>query len=303
MRSVPHRVVCLLGLDDGVFPRQTIRDGDDVLARDPWVGERDPRSEDRQLLLDAICAAGEHLVITYTGADERTGAAGPAGRAARRAARRPRPDRDRRRRTPGARRRHDPPPAAALRPAQLRPGRSRGDGRSASTRSVTPAPSLPPGRGAEPAPFLPGPLPPAAADDVALEDLLRLLAHPARGFLRQRLQVAATRAEDEPADALPVELDALEQWAVGDRLLAERLAGLDAGRVHRARAAPRRRCRPARSARRRCARVGRRVDGCCVRPSANALAEPEPYDVDVALGDGTRLSGTVTGVRGDVSCH
>ena len=54
MRSVPHRVVCLLGLDDGVFPRQSIRDGDDVLARDPWVGERDPRSEDRQLLLDAI---------------------------------------------------------------------------------------------------------------------------------------------------------------------------------------------------------------------------------------------------------
>ncbi len=76
MRSVPHRVVCLLGLDDGVFPRQSIRDGDDVLARDPWVGERDPSSEDRQLLLDAICAR-DRLVITYTGADERTGAPVP----------------------------------------------------------------------------------------------------------------------------------------------------------------------------------------------------------------------------------
>ena len=31
MRSVPHRVVCLMGLDDGVFPRQTARDGDDLL--------------------------------------------------------------------------------------------------------------------------------------------------------------------------------------------------------------------------------------------------------------------------------
>ena len=30
-------------------------------------------SEDRQLLLDAIGAAGEKLVITYTGADEYTG--------------------------------------------------------------------------------------------------------------------------------------------------------------------------------------------------------------------------------------
>ena len=34
MRSVPHRVVCLLGLDDGVFPRAgPTRDGDDVVAR------------------------------------------------------------------------------------------------------------------------------------------------------------------------------------------------------------------------------------------------------------------------------
>ena len=41
MRSVPHRVVCLLGLDDGVFPRQGAVDGDDVLARDPMTGERD----------------------------------------------------------------------------------------------------------------------------------------------------------------------------------------------------------------------------------------------------------------------
>ncbi len=65
MRSVPHRVVCLLGLDDGVFPRAGSVDGDDVLARAPMTGERDVRSEDRQLFLDAILAArgdaGRHL--------------------------------------------------------------------------------------------------------------------------------------------------------------------------------------------------------------------------------------------------
>ncbi|MDQ2796671.1 MAG: exodeoxyribonuclease V subunit gamma, partial [Actinomycetota bacterium] len=74
MRSVPHRVVCLVGMDDGRFPRHGVVDGDDVLARDPRTGERDVRSEDRQLFLDAVCAAQEHLVITYTGADPRTGA-------------------------------------------------------------------------------------------------------------------------------------------------------------------------------------------------------------------------------------
>ena len=73
MRSVPHRVVCLLGLDDGVFPRQRTVDGDDVLARTPVTGERDVRSEDRQLLLDAIGAATERLVVTYTGADPHSG--------------------------------------------------------------------------------------------------------------------------------------------------------------------------------------------------------------------------------------
>ncbi len=67
MRSVPHRVVCLLGLDDGVFPRADVPDGDDLLARDPLVGERDARSEDRQLLLDALCAATERLVVVHSG--------------------------------------------------------------------------------------------------------------------------------------------------------------------------------------------------------------------------------------------
>ena len=77
MRSVPHRVVCLLGLDDEVFPRRSTPDGDDLVERAPCVGDRDPRSQDRQLLLDAVLAASEHLVITYSGRDERTNAARP----------------------------------------------------------------------------------------------------------------------------------------------------------------------------------------------------------------------------------
>ena len=77
MRAVPHRVVCVVGLDDGAFPRVGSDDGDDVLARDPLVGERDPRSEDRQILLDAIHAATDTLVLLYTGADPRTNARRP----------------------------------------------------------------------------------------------------------------------------------------------------------------------------------------------------------------------------------
>ncbi|MCB0889119.1 MAG: exodeoxyribonuclease V subunit gamma [Nocardioidaceae bacterium] len=72
MRSVPHRVTCLLGLDDGVFPRGGGLDGDDLLHRDPMIGERDLRNDDRQLLLDAIISTTEHLVLTYSGANETT---------------------------------------------------------------------------------------------------------------------------------------------------------------------------------------------------------------------------------------
>ena len=88
MRSVPHRVVCLLGLDDGAFPRKAPRDGDDLMLAEPHVGERDARTEDRQLLLDALLAATDQLIVTYTGHDERTNVAAPARGAGRRAARR-----------------------------------------------------------------------------------------------------------------------------------------------------------------------------------------------------------------------
>ena len=81
MRSVPHRVVCLLGLDDGVFPRKVDVDDDDLVAADARVGDRDPRSEDRQLLLDALLAARDHLIITYSGRDARTNEVAPPAEA------------------------------------------------------------------------------------------------------------------------------------------------------------------------------------------------------------------------------
>ena len=118
MRSVPHRVVCLLGLDDGAFPRKAPRDGDDLLLADPHVGDRDPRTEDRQMLLDALLAATERLIITYTGNDERTNLprppAVPVGELLDVVDRTVRTER-----RPRARPRRHPPSAAAVRSAQL----------------------------------------------------------------------------------------------------------------------------------------------------------------------------------------
>lgn len=66
--GVPARVICLLGLDEGSLRGGTF-DGDDILGLHPCVGERHPRHEGRQLLLDALLAASERLVITCNGAD------------------------------------------------------------------------------------------------------------------------------------------------------------------------------------------------------------------------------------------
>lgn len=73
MRSIPHRVVCLLGMDDGSFPRAQRRPGFDLLERHDAVGDRSRRTEDRALFLEAVLAARQHLVVMTTGWDVQTG--------------------------------------------------------------------------------------------------------------------------------------------------------------------------------------------------------------------------------------
>ena len=62
---------------------------------------------------------------------------------------------------------------------------------------------------------------------VDLDELIRLLHDPAGAFLRQRLQVAVPGDEALPSDSLPIEVDGLQKWAIGDALLRRRLAGVD----------------------------------------------------------------------------
>ena len=65
-----------LGLDDSVL-RSSAFDGDDILGQHPCLGERHPRSEQRQVLLDAVLDATDRLIITCNGADLTTNAPVP----------------------------------------------------------------------------------------------------------------------------------------------------------------------------------------------------------------------------------
>jgi exodeoxyribonuclease V gamma subunit len=298
MRSVPHRVVCMIGMDDGAFPRRGVADGDDVLAREPCSGERDTRSEDRQLFLDAICAAQEHLVITYSGADPRTGAAippcvplgelldaldatavGADGRPAREhvLVAHPLQPFDRRNFTPGELGR---PAAFSFDTAALAGARAAAGARSAAPALVTTA--------------LPAPDP--RPDVVSLDDLVRFLQHPVRAFLRQRLDIATNTFADDPADALTIELDGLQGWAIGERVLRRCLAG-----TPRATAAQLEYLRgelpPGALGRAQLDIVKHRIDALLNACETERQTPATSLDITVALGDGRTLVGTVGGVR------
>lgn len=293
MRSVPHRVVCLLGLDDGVFPRKAPHDGDDLMLDDPRVGERDPRSEDLQLLLDALLAAGDRLIVTYTGNDERTNAPRPpavpvselldVAEA----------------RTPGARdhvlvhhplQPFDPKNFA---PGELLHGTSWGFDRVtlAGAAALT-------GREDEPRPFLAAPLPPIDGGVIEVEDLVAFVSHPVRAFLGQRLGISARDYSSEVEDDLRVELDALQRWGVGDRILGALLGGAS--------------LEEARHAERTRGELPPGALGIPVVKEASNLAQTiadwalefgrdlDSVDVRAELPGGRRLSGTVADVCGDV---
>ncbi len=74
MRSIPFRVVCLLGMNDGAFPRIDHPPGFDLIAREPAQGDRTMRDDDRYLFLEALLSARDRLVITYVGQSIRDGA-------------------------------------------------------------------------------------------------------------------------------------------------------------------------------------------------------------------------------------
>ncbi len=222
MRSVPYRVVCLLGMDDSRFPRSGRVDGDDLLVDNEIIGDSDRGAEDRQLLLDAVMAAGDHLIVTYSGRDELTNA--------------------------------EYPPAVPI--AELRDVLGDMVGLAGLERLETRHPLQPFSEtnfvagergvdgpwGFDPIQFdgalaiqhrtVPEsarlPLPPPVDDifsQIRLDDLGSFLEHPARSFLRRRLGFVIPARGEIPDDTMPTVLDPLSEWKVTNRLLAGLLAG------------------------------------------------------------------------------
>lgn len=290
MRAVPHRLVCLLGLDDDVFPRGAPRDGDDLTLTDPLVGDRDGRLEDRQLLLDAVLSATDAVLITYSGRDERTNAerppAVPVGELLEAVAR-----------TAG-------PEATVVREHPLQPFDPRGFAAEEpwgfDRRALAGAQALAGPRAPVP-PFLAAPLPAAQDAAIELDDLVRFTASPAKAFLRRRLGVAAGSYEDDPLDGLTLELDGLGRYAIGQRLLDARVEGVEHRAAILAEIA-RGTLPPGQLARGPVLAVAEQVEALLGTAEGllGGLGPADSLDVRLVLADGRRLGGTVSGITGEV---
>jgi exodeoxyribonuclease V gamma subunit len=216
MRSVPHRVICLLGMDDGRFPRSPTRDGDDLLADFDLPGVRDSARQDRQLLLDALLAAEERLIVAFSGRDEHTNTQLPPAV----------PIAELLEEIAGL---SDEPvlvehPLQPFDPRNFIPGRlidgvwgfdrHMADG----ARSLTTAPHE--SEREEPADWEP-------PDTIELADLRRFLEHPVQAYVTNRMGIRFYDPDPLRDDRLPLGTDALGTWQVGDALLQAELSGRD----------------------------------------------------------------------------
>lgn len=224
MRSLPFRVIAVLGLDEGVFPRRDRRTAFDMLEHEHRPGDRDLRTDDRQLFLDLFMAAGDRLVLAYNGRD--VGDNSP--RASSVVLDEVLDHLDRR--SAGTARaivrvEH---PLQPFSHAYFAAGR---DPRlfTFSTAHARTALASGQARAAEP-PFVPAPLvpPPRAANstfELTISELADAWCNPARHFCRTALGFTLGFDEDEASDDEILMPDALEQGTIRNDMLKVALGG------------------------------------------------------------------------------
>ncbi len=295
MRCLPFQVVCLLGLNDGNFPRNRQLPGFDLMAGNFRPGDRPRRLDDRYLFLEAIISARQCLYISYIGQSVydntplapsvfvselidylRKSSTAESGR------------------WPA----HRFPRRHPLQAFDFRYFQGGGELFSyademvpASRASLTP--------GDEGRMLIPAPLPEPGDEwrQVDLQSLEQFFNNPVRFLLRERLGIAIDRTEGPMDSRDPIALDWRHGERIGKRLLeaelsspevgAEDLYALEraAGRLPHGEVG--------RQAFRALQRIARRR-GEALRAVMPAAAD-EPLAIDVSL-DAFRITGTITGI-------
>lgn len=225
MRSVPFRVVCLLGMNDETFPRRERRAGFDLMATNRRLGDRSPRADDRYLFLEALLAARDRLIVSWVGRDQRDNEERPPSTVV--SELRDAID------TTFSNDSGTPVSQALTVVHPLQPFSPRYFDTDAATRdpqlwsysetNLAGARALTGTRG-DGAPFalVRGPLPeaPERVPPLTIDRLARFLENPARAFLRNRLGLVVAGDDSPLEDREPLALDGLATWRIGSAILA-----------------------------------------------------------------------------------
>ncbi|MDR1351281.1 MAG: exodeoxyribonuclease V subunit gamma, partial [Zoogloeaceae bacterium] len=225
LRQLPYRMICLLGLEDGVFPQVGRAVEFDLLPLENRPGDRQQRFDERNLLLDLVLAARDRLYLSYTGKSQRDDSPLPPSLLVAqllefccRAAACP-PER--------LRAQH---PLQAFSPDYFNDAEQR-DARLVSfNREYAEAwQARKPETRVEEPPFFTAPLnADTTAQRVTLARMQRFFRHPAKALLQEGLRLALPEAAEEPDDIEPLTAESLPRYALMQRLLPAALAGEDA---------------------------------------------------------------------------
>ncbi|MGJ6979441.1 exodeoxyribonuclease V subunit gamma [Aestuariimicrobium soli] len=225
LRGVPHRVVAVLGLDAGTFPRQAARIGDDLLPADVSP-EDDPRTQSQGALLSTLMAARDRLLVVHQGTDQRTGASVEPPVAVTQIERAVRAV------APGFRARSmslqphspvnfvtDPDGGSSEEPFSF-------DAQAlAAAQALAQAQQSPPVVVVEPRDWRFPAHDALSQNSVALAELQSFWRHPARVMLRQALGTGLGRDDRASSLQVPLELWGLSEYTVGQTALEQLLAG------------------------------------------------------------------------------
>lgn len=226
MRSLPFQIICLLGMNDGDFPRLQHPAGFDLVARHPRLGDRNRRDDDRYLFLEAILSARSRLFLSWTGRSQRDGTERPPSVVVSELC----DYLDSSMQMAGQEETNISSHLLQTHPLQpFSTGNYTGADRAAS---FNPAWLPASGEKASP-PFLAAPLPlPASTEsEVELGDLLRFWRSPARFFLRRHLGMGLQEGEALIEEAEPFSLDGLQRYGLRQDIIRRSLAGQEEARI------------------------------------------------------------------------
>ncbi|VAW85376.1 Exodeoxyribonuclease V gamma chain [hydrothermal vent metagenome] len=224
MRSLPFKVVCMIGMNESAYPRTRPPLGFDLMVDNPRPGDRSRRDDDRYLFLEALLSARQKLYISYTGRSIRDnslmlpsvlvselqdyieqGFISEAG---------------------------EPIVKQLITEHPLQPFSPRyfqGDPQLFSYDLLWSNAARVRQKEPQVRPFIDAALPPAEAAQrsLSLHELIRFFNAPTRYFLQQRLGIYLEQADDETEDSEPFTLDSLQVYQLKQQLLEQSLQGGD----------------------------------------------------------------------------